>query len=42
MKKDNGEMACSFEDLASLGFNYFKNLFKAPDEVSIAEVIRVA
>jgi len=42
MKKDNDEIARSFEDLASEGVNYFKNLFKAPDEVSIAEVIRAA
>ncbi len=41
MKKANGELARSFEDLASLGVNYFKNLFKALEEVSIAKVIRV-
>ena len=35
-------MARYFEELASLGVNYFKKLFKAPKEASIAEVIRVA
>ena len=40
--KGNGDMASSFEDLASLGITYFKDLFKAPAEASIAEVIRVA
>jgi len=35
-------MARSFEELASLGINYFKNLFKAPEEASIVEVIRVS
>ena len=42
MKKFNGDQAHSFEDLASLGVNFFKNLYKATEEISIAEVIRVA
>jgi len=41
MKEATSELARSFDDLASLGVNYFKNLFKAPEEVSIVEVIRV-
>ncbi len=31
-----------FENLASLGKELFRNLFKAPEEVTIVEVIRVA
>ena len=42
MKKANGDIALSFEDLATEGVNYFKHLFKAPGEATIAEVIRVA
>ena len=42
MKKANGDIALSFEDLATKGVNYFKHLFKAPVEATIAEVIRVA
>lgn len=42
MKKNNGERARSFEDLTSLGVDFFKNLYKATEEISIAEVIRVA
>ena len=42
MPKGNGEVATSFQDLSTLGTTYFKYFFKAPAEVSIAEVIRVA
>ena len=40
--KGNGETTSSFEDLASLGIRHFKAIFKAPAEISITEVIRVA
>eukprot|EP00253_Pinus_taeda_P019452 PITA_19452 len=40
MEKANGDKARSFEELASLGNSYFKNLFKQPEEATIAEVIR--
>lgn len=42
MPKENGEKAQSFEELASLRVAYFKDLFRAPVEACIAEVIRVA
>ena len=42
MLKANGEKAQSFEELASLGVAHFKDIFRAPEEASIAKVIRVA
>lgn len=42
LKLEEGNITNSFEDLSLLGRNHFKILFKAPIEVSIAEVIRVA
>ena len=39
---EQGEAHSSFEGKAKIGVEHFKNLFKAPNQASIAEVIRVA
>ena len=36
MRIDQEKIAKSFEELASIGKNYFRNLYKAPVETTIA------
>jgi len=38
----DGEQICTFEGLAAMGINHFESLFKAQEESSIAEIVRVA
>jgi len=40
LKTKYGKQANSFEELSLMGRSHFKNLFKAPSEVSLAEVIQ--
>ena len=42
MSKEDEGVAKSFPELASLGKEHFSRIFKAPPEVSIVEVVRVA
>ena len=39
LKKENNEIANTFEDLAEIGKNYFENIFKENHQATIAEVI---
>lgn len=42
LENEIGEQICSFEGLAEMGINHFESLFKAQEEPSIAEIVRVA
>ena len=42
LRDEEGVIHHIFEDKARCGVNHFQNLFKAPAQASIAEVIRVA
>jgi len=42
LRDEEGVTHHTFEDKARCGVNHFQNLFKAPEQASIAEVIRVA
>ena len=42
LKKEKNEPVNTFEDLAEIGKNYFKNIFKENQKATIAEVIRIS
>jgi hypothetical protein len=41
MEKDDGCKASTFQELASMGVIYFKNLFKSSDQANITKIIKV-
>lgn len=42
LKDQDGNLETSFEGLSLLGKNHFKNLFKANNQATIEEVVKVA
>ena len=42
LKKANNELANSIEDLIEIGKAYFDNMFRANQQVTIAEVIQIS
>ena len=42
LEDDQGLVFDTFDSMASLGEEHFKNLYKAPDHATLAEVIRIA
>jgi len=42
LENETGDQICSFEGLAEMGIKHFESLFKAQEESSIAEIVRVA
>jgi len=42
LENSDGEQICSFAGLEEMGINHFESLFKAQEESSIAEIVRVA
>jgi len=42
LENSDGDQICSFAGLEEMGINHFESLFKAQEETSIAEIVRVA
>lgn len=42
LRDSEGNLASSFEDLASMGTHYFWFLFKVPNQATIAEIVKLA
>ena len=42
LEDEQGHAHDTFEGIASLGVEHFKNLYKAPNQATLAEVIRIA
>ena len=42
LENENGEQISTFEGLAEMGINHFGSIYKAQEESSIAEIVRVA
>jgi hypothetical protein len=42
LQNQRGEEITKYNELADLGINHFKTLFKAQEETSIAEIIKVS
>jgi hypothetical protein len=42
LQNQRGEEITNYNDLADLGINHFKTLYKAQEETSIVEIIKVA